>query len=1057
MATPTQRGARARVHSRAPSVDLVRLVELLTKIVKADTDEPNHPVSWPLFGYDAALQRLRINTRGALSRLYQNDAFKDEFRNGENLGFLRDVLLPNRGSDAKMGGRILVERIPEFARAVTELQNAIGDELNALMASQGLTATAFVVPDSLDYLTQLAGAVGTHLRDGATESSVVPIQFTEPDRSSADRQDDVARLIAAVEEVESRDWLENMEKPARRILNRRGLDDDEIEGSLANLRREAARLDSQAQRFLNFLDDEALARVRSAVTFSIMGAIKDGASKRNDLDARLLVRYVENIEKLSSTFCDSDEVLKVDLSRVYGVNGTVSISDQLRKAMYFNCLPVWAEWVNQMFEFRPMGGGSLAREVSYRFRINGDNPAEGASALLSRLNWYEEDLISDAVPGPTVPVGRDLAELFLLAVATPTVDDLDTPCDVAKRARELAWRLEAGGKHTLQEVIAELRAQDATMDRIARALVFTLRSRGKALVVAAEKKVREQYICVQESVVDWERLAAATGTSQDFFKRPKEAGQSETPLWFSSLVITDNPTTVPGLLFSVRVHTRLRERALTAMGNARTMQLQRDIEGSVLPVAWRPFNAKGDGTWQWNAVGGDLPWLTGPGIDVEYEPKAIGRAPVGAKKDIVLEDAQQRHSAAAAAFTVLTYLCLWLVRDMATADGSAPVRTLMLRFQNEGRRGGEEQRQGIPGDEVVYAASQAVEAALSCEAPTYMQGLVLANDSRFRDSGAFTALTSAYPLLLASDAPPVVKRIALISYTTRPVSEHPQFPAEEVFLYKAKTYVAESVDAPFAGYRLREDRTQSHIQPKEAFEEPALIFEEIGRLKEAGYEHIMLLWHHYGNWRIGRTADRHAPHSKPEFLERMAKRFPEVTLYTLRRDVFPATRMRDRLAREAAFEVVRVREHEEFWHPAEAEIRRDLIPIYTFATLGYVGTEMHRPQSGFCTYFLELDSRLSQVEWSERARVNLIDPNQDSSIRPCLIAVLRGLHYLHAERGVIQRQTRPVLDPHQWIAPGTIGGAGELKVMSSRRRGGVVLSLPALLAHVSTVLRGGAQ
>jgi hypothetical protein len=70
---------------------------------------------------------------------------------------------------------------------------------------------------------------------------------------------------------------------------------------------------------------------------------------------------------------------------------------------------------------------------------------------------------------------------------------------------------------------------------------------------------------------------------------------------------------------------------------------------------------------------------------------------------------------------------------------------------------------------------------------------------------------------------------------------------------------------------------------------------------------------------------------------------------------------------------------------------------------------------------------------------------------------LRGLHYLHAERGVIQRQTRPVLDPHQWIVPGTIGGAGELKVMSSRRRGGVVLSLPALLAHVSTVLRGGAQ
>src|SRR5437870_633282 len=108
MATPTQRGARARVRSRAPSVDLVRLVELLTNVVKGDPSAPNHPASWPLFGYDRDLNRLCVNTRGLLSRLYQNDAFKDEFRSGDDIGFLRDVLLPDRGRDAKMGGRVLV-------------------------------------------------------------------------------------------------------------------------------------------------------------------------------------------------------------------------------------------------------------------------------------------------------------------------------------------------------------------------------------------------------------------------------------------------------------------------------------------------------------------------------------------------------------------------------------------------------------------------------------------------------------------------------------------------------------------------------------------------------------------------------------------------------------------------------------------------------------------------------------------------------------------------------------------------------------------------------------
>jgi hypothetical protein len=64
-------------------------------------------------------------------------------------------------------------------------------------------------------------------RDEVTDAAVVPIQFMEPDRSARRREDDVARLIAAVEEVENRDWLDNFEKPARRKLARRGLEEDE--------------------------------------------------------------------------------------------------------------------------------------------------------------------------------------------------------------------------------------------------------------------------------------------------------------------------------------------------------------------------------------------------------------------------------------------------------------------------------------------------------------------------------------------------------------------------------------------------------------------------------------------------------------------------------------------------------------------------------------------------------------------------------------------------------------------------------------------------------------
>ena len=1056
MATPAQRGARARAHQRAPSVDLVRLIELLTKAVPPDASAGGHPAAWPLFDVDTERRRLRVNTRGVLSRLYVADAFRKDFRHGEDSGFLRDVEPPERGNDARLGGRVMAERLADLPHATSALMKALQDELTATLARAGAEASALVHPSSLAYLDGLADAINMRFETGSTSSRLVPIAFAEPARGVEERSDDIARLVAAVEEVETKHWLDNLEVAARRKLRQRGLDDEDIEGAVASLRHEPERLASQTARFLHFLDDEALARVRLMVTFSIMGALKDAAARRNDLDARLLVAYVDNVQQLHAAFCDTEELLVLNLSGAYGVGGKVSVSEQLRKAMYFGCLPVWAEWVTQMFEFRPLSGGSLAREVSYRFRVNGNNPTEGKSAFLARLERIEDALMR--APGSTPPsASRWLAELYLLAIAVPRAEELAEPAKAVSRARELALRLQTGGRHSVGELINELKTLDATLTRIARALVVTLRSRGEALLEAAQKAVQVQYVCVQEDVVDWERLSAATQDSKDLFVRPADPAQSETALWFRSLVITDNPTKVPGLLFSVRVRTLLRERALCVTAPGRDLQLSRDYSGPLLPVAWRPYTIEGENR-EWKARGGDELWRNGPGVDIEYDENSIRRKIQRGGEDLV--HAQQQHAAGAVAFMLLVYLVTRLVREQAGTPGEPPLRTLMLRFQADQTDVPDEQEDGIPGDEVAYAAGQAVEAALACEAPAYMQGLVTGagrGDPKFRQRGALAALASAYPLTVSMDEPPAVKRVALVSYATRPVSEHPAHPAEGAFLYKVRTYVADAVEGAQPGYRLAEEHTQLHIQPKEAFEEPALVFEEIGRLKEAGCDHIMLLWHHYGNWRIGRTADRHAPHSSAEFLKNVAKRFPDVTLYTLRRDVFPATRMRDRLAQEAAFEVVRVREHEEFWHPVEAEARRDLVPVYTFATLGVVGNGQARPQSGFCTYFLELDSRPSQLEWAERPRVNLIDPNQDSPVRPCLIALLRGLHFLQAERAGAQDRTRPVLDPYRWIAPATVGGAGELKVMWSRRRGSVTLSLTALLAHVSTVLRGAAK
>jgi hypothetical protein len=129
-----------------------------------------------------------------------------------------------------------------------------------------------------------------------------------------------------------------------------------------------------------------------------------------------------------------------------------------------------------------------------------------------------------------------------------------------------------------------------------------------------------------------------------------------------------------------------------------------------------------------------------------------------------------------------------------------------------------------------------------------------------------------------------------------------------------------------------------------------------------------------------------------------------------------------------------------------------LQPVYTFATLAVV-SESGRPQSGFCTYFFDIEQRLSNLEWSEAVRQNILGTTeQGKAAKETLLGVLRGLHYLESERAATKYQVLPVLDPFGWAAPITTAAAGELQIMERRGRGNVLLSFPALLAHVTKVL-----
>jgi hypothetical protein len=181
-----------------------------------------------------------------------------------------------------------------------------------------------------------------------------------------------------------------------------------------------------------------------------------------------------------------------------------------------------------------------------------------------------------------------------------------------------------------------------------------------------------------------------------------------------------------------------------------------------------------------------------------------------------------------------------------------------------------------------------------------------------------------------------------------------------------------------------------------------------------------------------------------------------MSLYTLRRDVFPAMRLRKRASSESGFEVTRFADHQEMYEDLRALDVRGLMPVYTFATL-ITPDERGRPQSGFCTYFFDLEERISDVGVAERTRQNVLGIGAGAEVLKSLISTLRAVHFMESEKPASRDLWLPVLDPFSWMTPASTRQAGELEIMSRRARGHLLLSFPALLSHVTKVLHKEAE
>jgi hypothetical protein len=726
-----------------------------------------------------------------------------------------------------------------------------------------------------------------------------------------------------------------MSSAVKEHLENQGLEADDIEISLDALEAENTRLESQLNRFLTFLDDQALARVRLLITLRIMEAISKFSLNKHEL----LRRYVQRVK----TFYDAakEHIFEVDLSANFGIGGQFNLSESLQTANLYFCLPVWPESEAQIFEDKTINqektSFGVVREVSYHFRINGKNPTAGKFAFEARLDTIEKELELDNEDSffDPIAVTRSLSQLIFLAVVVPSeIMESVTVRNFSSSVQQLLKDLKNGGKNAVKQLIVKLQKCAKTMKTIASSLIDVINTKSEKIISQVQSESSQQFICVKRDIFEWSRLT--TGASQNLLVGSENPGR-ETVAWFKN-------------------------------------------------------------------------------------------------------------------FEVLVYCCLWHIINQLKQEVNDDFTTLMLRLEEQGKESDDKD-----GD-YVYAAAQTLEAILAEDTNIRMQGIVLKNldkenkNIQYVKKNIFNALLSAFPIVTSTPKPPTVPKIGLISYSTRPCDESINTD-EKSYLFLTQSYIATAVNQPFSGYHIKAERTQSDIvDTPENLRKQRLVQEEIRYLENQGCEHIILLSHAYGSRRFNRVADYNAGLTPKEFLEDISQTFPDLTIYTLLRDVFPATRLYKREKNQAGFEILQAGDYTNFLSSVEKISTRRLIPVYTFATLYSIPGEQ-RPQSRFCVYFLMSDQRVSDFNWSERARQNLTVPEPNTSnIHPCLISVLRGLHFIEAEKGVQNGQFLPVLDPFPWISPKTVEAAGDVRILHSRRGGKVYLSYPALLTHVSQVL-----
>jgi hypothetical protein len=1046
----TERGANVSVTSSGPSIDLNRLLKALNRTL----ENPDSVAPSP-FRQDG--NALTIDIASVMHALVQTEEFRALGEDGER-SFLQNVHIPRGAGTTRLGSRVREGTDRAASREARKLRNALRDSLSETLSS-GLDPAGLAVADVRSELEELGKRVGGYLDALDTNTRLRTVRFAKP----GEAREPMARVISAIEtsEVSREAKLEDiLNSLRRRLVERSGaVEAREYDEEIKPYYRDCLNdPDSQVSRLFDFLENQALSRLRLCVRVEILCRIAAISRENGKGRASEFERYVRNICEMFATFVDSPdpEPLDAPLGEHFGASANFDLGEEFAKSGTWAALPVFAEWQAQMFESVERRDGEagpeerLRRDVSYRFRINGDAPEAGVSAFANRLDALESQLCGES---PDVPKRR-LAQLVLLSACVPDDTDKSAP----DKARELIARLAEGGTRAAEQEIARLRDHDPTVVRVADRLVRTLR--GKRAIIGKSTDRICVGVAVLPDVIDEDRFVVR---SQSPLKARGGASETADLLQYVTVCRTDKSEFPPQALCVVEYEVELSESHLDGLNATREHAIRRELPEAWTQIAWRPVTIRNGAVTASRERIGD--WSARRRIDVLYAPRLLGKG----RGKTMDRHSIRRLAAARVGFSVLSYLSLAVVLEKVSGVAAAAPHVSMLRFQQFdrwGHYGGDERddRFGsrrdfeMNGDQGAYAASQATEFALACDWDVRMQGLVdvgpgggTKNDAH-RRRGVFSALLGGFPIFVSTRETPRVEKIGLLTVTTRLADSDPSNDYEDE---QGQVFIGRSYVATAQGYGYRITRSRAILDLAADAGEVArrrAVIEEIRRLKEAeGVTHLLLVSHEFGDRRVGRTLARRKRKGELEFFND----------YPLSRDMFPATRLKARDKTQDAFEIVRNRDHELKGDGRESDAIRDShVPVYTIATLNVVGAQgedaANRPQSGFSTYYLLRDQSRAGAERAAKVSYDLT--SAESETRGDLLTMLRGVHYLESEarpeklQG--ERRARPVLDAFPWIRPSTSAAAGDIMVESGSRSrmGSVEASLTAVLARVRAAI-----